>query len=375
MSTRASGAKTSIKFAQEHEWKQPFSVEHPMGNVYSINYRSVGLGGSKNQFQSETINDKRAVLGLGEGNKAVEGDIVTDFQPEGQEIFWRHLLGKEVGEDTEAKTGLVRETISAAEGQPDHEFDGFSKLTMKGAADTHQGLLIQKAFTSISEYYVYAGCRVNTMTLNIIQEGFHDINWNIIGTSEEIQATDFFTGKTASEVTDSGFTGYQATLEVKKGAHKFMGVDKAADSDWVKLGFVTQGNITITNDIETDGYVIGSDVRESAEHGVRNCSGSWTMFYHDSEIYQLFQQGVESAIRFVFDNHDPDSTKRKVIRITFPAVKFGGESAPIDSPQGGNLDLTFQAKYDQTSGTDVIVEFINHTATAVEREDNEESVS
>lgn len=375
MTTRASGAKTSIKFAQEREWKQPFTEEQPMGNVYSINYRSVGLGGSKNQFQSETINDKRAVLGLGEGNKAVEGDIVTDFQPEGQEIFWRHLLGKEAGEDTD-KTGLVRTTISAPETTDiDHEFNGYSKLTMKGAADTHQGLVIQKAFTSIEEFYVYAGCRVNTMTLNIIQEGFHDINWNIIGTSEDIQDTDFFAGKVPSEVTDSGFTGYQATLEVKKGAHKFMGDDVAADTDWVKLGFVTQGNITITNDIETDGYVIGSDVRESAEHGVRNCSGSWTMFYHNSEIYQLYQQGVESAIRFVFDNHDPDPNKRKVIRITFPAVKFGGESAPIESAQGGNLDLTFQAKYDQTSGTDVIVEFINKTSTALEGEKYEAPAS
>ena len=78
--TRASGAKTSVKFAQEVEWKHEFDPEvYPLGNVYGLNIRSCSLGGSKNQFQSETINDKRAVVGLGEGNKAVEGDIVTDF--------------------------------------------------------------------------------------------------------------------------------------------------------------------------------------------------------------------------------------------------------------------------------------------------------
>ena len=131
--TRASGAKTSVKFAQEVEWKHAFSPEeYPLGDVYGLNIRSCSLGGSKNQFQSETINDKRAVVGLGEGNKAVEGDIVTDFLPEGQEILFRHLLGKD-------PNGCTRALV---EDSNDEDYNKW-RLRMKGVADTLQGLCVE----------------------------------------------------------------------------------------------------------------------------------------------------------------------------------------------------------------------------------------
>src|SRR5574343_686616 len=87
---RASGAKTSVKFAQEKVWKQPIDPGD-LGIVHGMNIRSINLVGNKNQFQSETINQFRAVVGLGDGNKAVEGNIVTDFLPEGMEVLLRAL--------------------------------------------------------------------------------------------------------------------------------------------------------------------------------------------------------------------------------------------------------------------------------------------
>ncbi len=350
--TRASGAKTSVKFAQEVLWKQPFTPEeYPLGNVYGLNIRSCSLGGSKNQFQSETINDKRAVVGLGEGNKAVEGDIVTDFLPEGQEILFRHLLGKD-------PTGCDRALV---EDSTDEDYNKW-RLRMKGVADTMQGLCVEKAFTSLNEYFIFRGCRINTMTLNLIQEGFHDITWNFIGTSEEIKGTPEFDPAThaASYCTDNGYTGYQAVIQIMKPAYTDEnGNTVAADSDWVTLGNITTGNITITNNTETDGYVLGSDERASAEHGTRQCTGSWTMFFESVELYQIFLQGLECKLRFVFT-----SPEGKIIRLVFPCVKLGGDSPAIESAAGINLNLTFQAKYlplvdgDPYSDTDVMVEFV-----------------
>jgi len=348
--TRASGAKTSVKFAQEVEWKHPFTPEeYPLGNVYGLNIRSCSLGGSKNQFQSETINDRRAVVGLGEGNKAVEGDIVTDFLPEGQEVLFRHLLGKD-------PDGLEKVLVDDAS----DEDNGKWRLRMKGVADTMQGLCVEKAFTSLDRYFIFRGCRINTMTLNLIQEGFHDITWNFIGTSEEIKDVAEFAGKTASYCNDNGYTGYQAVIQIKRPARTDeTGTAQPADTDWVTLGNITNGNITITNNTETDGYVLGSDERASAEHGTRQCTGSWTMFFDSVDLYNIFLQGLECKLRFVFN-----SPIGKIIRITFPCVKLGGDSPAIESAAGINLNLTFQAKYleavdgDPYSGSDVFVEFI-----------------
>lgn len=350
--TRASGAKTSVKFAQEVEWKHVFTPEdYPLRNVYGLNIRSCSLGGSKNQFQSETINDKRAVVGLGEGNKAVEGDIVTDFLPEGQEILFRHLLGKD-------PEGCDRKVVDDSS---DEDY-GKWRLRMKGVADTMQGLCVEKAFTSLNEYFIFRGCRINTMTLNLIQEGFHDITWNFIGTSEEIKGTPEFdpTAHPASYCVDNGYTGYQAVIQIMRPARTDEnGQAVPADSDWVTLGNITNGNITITNNTETDGYVLGSDERASAEHGTRQCTGSWTMFFDSVDLYNIFLKGLECKLRFVFE-----SPVGKIIRIIFPCVKLGGDSPAIESAAGINLNLTFQAKYqaaidgDPYSDTDVLVEFV-----------------
>lgn len=355
--TRASGAKTSVKFAQEVEWKHPFDPEvYPLGQVYGLNIRSCSLGGSKNQFQSETINDKRAVVGLGEGNKAVEGDIVTDFLPEGQEILFRHLLGKD-------PNGCDRALVDDA----NDEDNGKWRLRMKGVADTMQGLCVEKAFTSLDRYFIFRGCRINTMTLNLIQEGFHDITWNFIGTSEEIKAEPEFdtVEHPASYCTDNGYTGYQAIIQIKRPARTDeTGASQPADTDWVTLGNITNGNITITNNTETDGYVLGSDERASAEHGTRQCTGSWTMFFESVDLYNIFLKGLECKLRFVFN-----SPEGKIIRMVFPCVKLGGDSPAIESAAGINLNLTFQAKYqsaidgDPYSDTDVVVEFVKPAGT------------
>lgn len=360
---RASGAKTSIKFAQEVEWKHPFDEQHPLGKVYGLNIRNCSLGGTKNQFQSESINDKRTVVGLGEGNKAVEGDITTDFLPEGMEVLFHHLLGKNGDGDIARTTGLNNDDPALG--------DETSKkvLTLKGRPDTLEGLCVQKEFTSIGQRFLYRGCRVNSMTLDIVQEGFHGITWNFIGAGEDVNLTDEFEGKTAEYSYKNGFTGYQAKIYIKRPSRMAQdGVTPiAGDTNWVKLGNVTNGNITITNNVETDGYVIGSDERASAEYGTRQCTGSWTMFFEEVDLYRIYQKGLECSLMFVFENTDGEK-----IRFIFPSVKLGGDSPVIDNASGINLNLTFQAKYyddnygDENEGTDVTVEFVNNTATALE---------
>lgn len=324
---RASGAKSSVKFAQEKVWKEPIAPVD-LGIVYGMNIRSINLGGNKNQFQSETINQFRAVVGLGDGNVAVEGSIVTDFLPEGMEVLLRHLLGKSVVNTT-------------GSGPYTH--------VLQGAADTMQGLMIQKSFTNVNEHFVYPGCRINGMAINVVQEGFHDVTWDIIGTSEKIFNTDQFEGQTVIYPTKSGFTGYQVKVQTD------------ISGSWVDLGNVISGNLNITNNVETDGYVLGSSERAAAEYGTRECTGGWTMFFEDTELYSRYQSGVECGLRWVFDNG------HESITFEFPKVKLGGDSPAIESAAGVNLNLTFQARLDIDSGTDVKVTIVNST-TEIEEE-------
>ncbi len=318
---RGTGSKSAVVFTQEATWG---TMDTTPQAIHGINYRSINLGGSKNTFQSETINRQRAVVGLADGNKAVQGSIVTDFLPEGLEILIRHLLGK----------GTV---LTTGSGPYTH--------VLKGSVDTLEGLSIQKSFTNINKHFLYLGCRVNAMDIDIVQEGFHSVTWDLIGKTETVHNIEQIDIDTAIYPTKNGFTGYQVTIETDH------------TGSWVALGKCVSGSIKIANNIETDGYVLGSDERESAEYGVRNCSGNFSMFFEDTELYALYTAGTECGLRYVFNNGTESVT------IQFPKVKLGGESPSIDSPTGVNLNFTFQARYDATSATDVIVTIVNSSAS------------
>lgn len=324
---RATGAKSSITFAQEAVWKTtPSSPDE----VYGLNIRSSSLGGSKNQFQSETINQFRTVVGLGDGNKSVEGNIVTDLLPEGLEVLFRHLLGK----------GNITTTGS-----------GPYTHVLKGSAETLEGLTIVKGFTNINEYFVYPGCRVNSMNINFIQEGFHDITWEFIGTAEEIEAVDPFTGETPIYPTKSGFTGYQAKIDVDTG------------DGYKTLGYVTSGNLSITNNVETDGFVLGSDTRASAEYGRRESTGAFNMFFSDTDLYKYFLSGKHCSLKWIVSN---TATGDSMI-FEFPKCKLGGSSPSIDDASGVELAMTFQSEYDEVQETDVILTLVNGTTAIKEQ--------
>jgi hypothetical protein len=267
-------------------------------------------------------------MGLTDGNKAVQGNIVTDFTPEGLEIFLKHLLGK--------NTSTSKNPADATGSNPyTHVF--------KGYADTFPGLSIEKCFTDIDQYFLYKGCLINGMNLNIVQEGFHDVTFDIIGKEEVVSTSQTISG--AVYRTKDGFNGYQCVVSIDSG------------SGYATVGNVTGGSLSIQNNIETDGYVLGSALRASAAFGRRECTGDFNIFFEDATLYTLFANGTEVGIKFTFTS-STDS-----ITFEFPAAKLGGNSPDIPSFQGISLPLTFNAKYDTSSATDVIVTVVNSIAT------------
>lgn len=317
---RAIGSQTSVRMRQEHTWG---TMNTKSGTkTYDLSYRSCSLGSSKNTFQSDTISSTRAVMGIGDGNKAVQGNIVMDLYPEGLEVFFRHLLGK----------GTLSPTGS-----------GPYVHTLNGEADTMSGLSIEKGYTNIAQYFLYTGCRINSMSIDIVQEGFHGVTFEFIGKAESVNSSQQLSG-TATAITKDGYTGYECTVTV----------DGNVESK------VKSGSINISNDVETDGYVLGSQERVSAEYNKRKCSGEFVIFFEDVTLYNKYIAGTEMPIEFTFTN-GTDS-----LAITFPACKLSGEAPPIDSTGGINLSLKFEAKYDSTTSKDVSFVITNDLATIEE---------
>ena len=316
---RAVGSKTAIVATQEAAWG---TLNPAPTSVLGFYVRSFNLGGSKNTFQSETINQHRAIVGLADGNKAVQGNMVTDLIPEGLEVLLRHLLGK----------GTV---VTTGSGPFTH--------VLKGSPDTLEGLSFQKSFTNISKHFLYTGTHINSMAIDIVQEGFHGVTWDLIGKGETIHASEEIAVASGVFPTKNGYNGYQASIEIDTGA------------GYIALGRVVSGSINIANNVETDGYVLGSDERASCEYGTRECSGGFVMFFEDTTLYEVYSAGTECGLKYVFHN----TTSGDKIIFKFPKVKLAGSSPEIASAAGINLDFTFQARVDPGTDTDVEVTIIN----------------
>lgn len=316
--SRAVGSNAIIKFCQEANWGvTPASPSI----VYGINLRSETLGSSRNLFESEMINQYRTVIGLGEGNKAVAGGFTSDLLPEGLEVMFMHLLGN----PTVSTTG-----------------SGPYTHVMKGSSGYLQGMTVEKGFSDINQFMTYTGCRVNSMTLNLVQEGFHDVTFDLIGKAEALNSTSQIGGPAPVYGNKNGFTGYQCTISIDAGA------------GYVDLTNIVSGSITINNNIETDGYVLGSAFRASAQYGKRSVEGNLSVFFEDATMYGYYANGTEVKLKFTFDN----GIGQQMI-FEFTKCKLGGESPKIASAGGLNLPMTFRARYDTDTSTDVTLTIVN----------------
>jgi hypothetical protein len=218
---------------------------------------------------------------------------------------------------------------------------------MKGAAGYLPGLSIEKGFPMINQYFKFTGCRVNSMNLNLVQEGFHEITWDMIGKDEALDTSTQIVGDGVL-ADKNGYTGYQCVVALKV----------ADGGTYADLGNVQSGSITINNNIETDGYVLGSGFRASAEYGKRECSGNFQVFFEDATMYNYYKNSTEVGLRFTFNNN-----VGQIVVIEFPRCKLSGEAPKISSPNGLSLPMNFNARRDTDEAADVIVTLTNTTAS------------
>lgn len=326
---RATGSNVVVRMAQEATWG---TVNPSPAHVYQVGFKSFTLKGAKGTFESEMINAQRCTIGIGDGNNTVDGNLVSDLLPEGLELFIMHALGN----PTVTTTG-----------------SGPYTHVMKGTPGFFQGLTLEKGFTDIGKFFSYTGCRVNTMQVNLVQEGLHEVTFGFIGKEESDPADATFLSGTPLSFTKNGFSGYNVVLYTTMNDSGVI-----TPGSYHALGFVPSGSFSINNNIETDGFVMGSDSRASAQLGKRACSGEFTTFFENTYIYQLYKDCQELGIKFVFDND-----QGQTMSFEFPCVKLGGNTPEVQNFQGLNLPLSFTAKYDSTAGTDVIVTIQNTLAT------------
>ena len=319
---QAQGSNAKIIIQKETTFKTKPS--NPSAEL--VYFKSETLRSSRNLITSETIRGSRDGVKPTLGNVDVAGDIVMELHPY-TGIFWYGALGSVTTTGTEAPYT--------------HTFKVGSSLP---------SFFIEKGFTDLGAYNQYLGCKVNSLRLNIVPEGFQEMTATFIGAKETLDTTSF-----DSTPTDNGFNPYNGFLIA------------TVEEGGTALGYATAiDSLTINNNLDGNSYVIGGQgERRYIPEGIVAVTGTLRILFESNDFYQKALNSTESSLKIVYKLGTGDGTAgNEYLEIYIPELIYQPQ-APTISGRGGILvELPFQAYYENsTDATAIKVTLKNTQAT------------
>jgi len=198
----------------------------------------------------------------------------------------------------------------------------------------------RKGFTFVRKqgalgYDYFAGCEINTTAIEIGQNGNATLTFGVIGQSKKDGHTEIVGSTYTPASTRLPIAGFDVTL--RKG-----GTDVA---------ICTSISLNINRNIEAS-FVIGSRDTGAKPKGKLQADGSLTLQYIDYAYQDEFKNETRTDLEIVFK--DPTDGAELVFKL--PNVL--PTSADDDVSGNGEipLNVSFQAEYDETEATNVVIE-------------------
>lgn len=214
--------------------------------------------------------------------------------------------------------------------------DGTFTHTIKGSDVLPAGLTIEKGFLDIGTYFVYTGCKINTMTIECNNDGLVTASFDIMAKDEQSSTTTL----SASPV-DNGHL-----------AHVFW--EGQIEIDGSPVGQISSYTITVDNQLADD-FFIGDRYRGIIVEGMRQTTGTLQAYFNDLNLYNKFRNETSLSLKLTI-TYDANN----FIEIYTPNVKLTGRGSPvIDSAGIIYQNFDWQAFYDSTIGTDVQITIKN----------------
>lgn len=318
---QARGSAARIQIQQETTFKQtPTPADGKL-----LYFKSESLRSTRNLITSETIRGNRNPVKPVLGNMAVEGDIVMELSAY-MGIIFKATLG----------------TVNTTGNNPyTHVFT---------IANTLPSFTIEKGFTDLGIYHLYNGCKVNSLRLNVVPEGFQEVTVTFMGAKETVNSTSF-----DSTPTDLGFVPFDG--------FSIATIEEGGSS----IAYVTAiDGLTITNNLDGNSYVIGGQgERRYLPEGIVAVSGTLRALFESGALYQKALNSTETSLRIVYRFGTGDgSAGNESLEIFIPELIYQPQAPVISGGGGIVVELPFQAYYDNAAGASAIrITLKNTTAT------------
>jgi hypothetical protein len=222
-------------------------------------------------------------------------------------------------------TGLADITV-AEEGV----FNTDARVIKKGSTVT--SFAIEKAFTDVNEYQLYTGGIVNTVNLEVSPNAMITGSFGMLFQDAENGGTVYHndvTGVVTNRPFDA-FTGY------------------IKENDTTN-SIASSLSISLDNGFERN-FVLMQDTAPQMTSGKSNVTGSVTLYFSDSIIYDKFVNETESSIELRLADDENNGYV-----ITLPRIKYTSADTPVSSDGAIINTMNFQALDDETEESNIII--------------------
>lgn len=296
---QAQGSRHSVAFIAE----STFGTTPATPEFTDLPNTGCTLRTVKDNFMSETIRNDRQIVDHRHGLKRIEGDL-----------------------NFEAAYGNFDEWLEAA------LFGTWSTDVLK-AGTTAKSFTVERAFNDVSEFHLFTGVMVNSLSLDIEPNAMVTGTMGLIGQDMTVASStaDNAGGITAAAANDP-FDGFTGSIQEGGGS-----VDN-----------VTSFSLSLENNL-APAFVVGSDTTPQVLAGRSVLTGSLTSFFESETLLNKFLNETESSLQVVLTDPDGNSWT-----IDVPRIKYTGADVDVTNADEGVLAvMPWQALRDSSEETNL----------------------
>lgn len=194
--------------------------------------------------------------------------------------------------------------------------------------------LLEKQFEDLTQYLKFNGLKVSSMSISISGEG-----------NDQAQVT---FGLVGSDVNDS-VTSYDASPTTHS-FKQFNLSDSSIDEGGAGNGQFTEISLDVNAGLDESVFTIGGGgKRASIPEGRYEITGSGTILFDDMILYNKAKNATETSVVIDFVN------ATESLKFEMNEVEYKFTSPVVEGNQGVNLNLDFQAFYDDDAGDSAII--------------------
>ena len=194
-----------------------------------------------------------------------------------------------------------------------------TKHTITAGADYPTGgISIEKGIRGGDSemWLVFSGCRMNTLSVDVPQEGIIKTTWGVLAKAVAQSAS--ASASPGADITDYACVGYETVVCV--------GTDTTSRP-------IKELKLDITNNVQEDVFTVNSRYREELPEARREIKGNIGVYFKDATDYNRFKNETTFAMTVTFYR-----ASGGVIIFEFPEVKIFGSPTPQVS--GNNVIMS-----------------------------------